>query len=179
MGPGEVTGKPQAIPKIEPTRRNFSPRGLCGCGNAALSLEPLGYAVAEPDPGASDGIGDMRARRAFKVLIRLALAAAGVALLAGCNEDLGVSNSARAFAPIPETTLESFTAKGTTKNAPVLIRAFKKEAELEVWKGQADGRYVYVKTFPMCRWSGQLGPKMREGDRQVPEGFYTHHPRLR
>ncbi len=132
--------------------------------------------MAEPDPGASDGIGDMRARRAFKVLIRLALAAAGAALLAGCNEDLGVSNSARAFAPIPETTLESFTAKGTTKNAPVLIRAFKKEAEFEVWKGQADGRYVYVKTFPMCRWSGQLGPKVREGDRQVPEGFYTITP---
>ncbi len=119
----------------------------------------------------------MRASRAFKVLNRLALAAAGAALLAGCNEDLGVSNSARAFSPIPEATLQSFTAKGTTKNAPVLIRAYKKEAEFEVWKQQgAEGRYVYVKTFPMCRWSGQLGPKVREGDRQVPEGFYTITP---
>ena len=118
----------------------------------------------------------MQARRALKVLVRTAMAAAGAALLAGCNEDLGVSNNARAFAPIPEATLASFTAKGTTKNAPVLIRAFKKEAELEVWKQGADGRYVYVKTFPMCRWSGQLGPKQREGDRQVPEGFYTVTP---
>ncbi len=118
----------------------------------------------------------MRATRAFKVLTRLALAAAGAALLAGCNEDLGVSNSARAFSPIPEATLQSFTAKGTTKNAPVLIRAYKKEAELEVWKQGAEGRYVYVKTYPMCRWSGQLGPKVREGDRQVPEGFYTVTP---
>ena len=118
----------------------------------------------------------MRARRAIKVLSRIALAVTGAALLAGCNEDLGVSGNARAFAPIPEATLASFTAKGTTKNAPVLIRAFKKEAELEVWKQGADGRYVYVKTFPMCRWSGQLGPKQREGDRQVPEGFYTITP---
>ena len=39
-----------------------------------------------------------------------------------------------------------------------------------------DGRYVHLKTFPMCRWSGQLGPKTREGDRQVPEGFYTINP---
>ncbi len=118
----------------------------------------------------------MRARRAIKVLVRAAMAVAGAALLAGCNEDLGVSNNARAFAPIPDATLASFTAKGTTKNAPVLIRAFKKEAELEVWKQGTDGRYVYVKTFPMCRWSGQLGPKVREGDRQVPEGFYTITP---
>jgi murein L,D-transpeptidase YafK len=121
-------------------------------------------------------IGDMQARRALKVLVRTAMAAAGAALLAGCNEDIGVSSNARAFAPIPEATLASFTAKGTTKNAPVLIRAYKKEAELEVWKQGSDGRYVYVKTFPMCRWSGQLGPKQREGDRQVPEGFYTITP---
>ena len=118
----------------------------------------------------------MQARRALKVLVRTAMAAAGAALLAGCNEDIGVSSNARAFAPIPEATLASFTAKGTTKNAPVLIRAYKKEAELEVWKQGTDGRYVYVKTYPMCRWSGQLGPKQREGDRQVPEGFYTVTP---
>jgi murein L,D-transpeptidase YafK len=66
--------------------------------------------------------------------------------------------------------------KGTTQNAPVLIRTYKKEAEFEVWKMAADGRYVLLKTYPMCRWSGQLGPKTREGDRQVPEGFYTITP---
>ncbi len=72
--------------------------------------------------------------------------------------------------------MASIEAKGSTKNAPVLIRAFKKEAEMEIWKQRSDGRYVYLKTFPMCRWSGQLGPKVREGDRQVPEGFYTVTP---
>ena len=118
----------------------------------------------------------MRSGRALGILGRLALVAAGAALLAGCNEDLGVTGNARAYSPIPEATLQSMTAKSTTKNAPVLIRAYKKEAELEIWKQQADGRYVYLKTFPMCRWSGQLGPKMREGDRQVPEGFYTITP---
>ena len=118
----------------------------------------------------------MRAGRALKILGRLAMAATGAALLAGCNEDLGVASNARAYSPIPEATLQSMAAKSTTKNAPVLIRAYKKEAELEIWKQQADGHYVYLKTFPMCRWSGQLGPKMREGDRQVPEGFYTITP---
>ena len=65
---------------------------------------------------------------------------------------------------------------GTTKEAPILIRTYKKEAELEIWKMRSDGHYVHLKTFPMCRWSGQLGPKIREGDRQVPEGFYSIGP---
>ena len=66
---------------------------------------------------------------------------------------------------------------GSTKFSPVLLRAFKKESELEVWKMKADGAYALLKTYPMCRWSGQLGPKRREGDRQVPEGFYFITPR--
>jgi murein L,D-transpeptidase YafK len=53
------------------------------------------------------------------------------------------------------------------------LRAYKQESELEIWKQNAAGQYVHLKTYPMCRWSGQLGPKVREGDRQVPEGFYT------
>jgi murein L,D-transpeptidase YafK len=56
------------------------------------------------------------------------------------------------------------------------MRAYKKESEIEVWKRGSDGRYALLKTYPMCRWSGQLGPKTREGDRQAPEGFYTVTP---
>ncbi len=63
-----------------------------------------------------------------------------------------------------------------TKNAPILLRAFKKEAELEIWKMKTNGEYALLKSYPMCRWSGQLGPKRREGDRQVPEGFYAITP---
>ncbi|HRK23609.1 MAG TPA: murein L,D-transpeptidase family protein [Beijerinckiaceae bacterium] len=66
--------------------------------------------------------------------------------------------------------------KGTNKHAPVVLRAFKKESELEIWKQNAAGEYILLKTYPMCRWSGQLGPKVREGDRQVPEGFYSITP---
>lgn len=58
----------------------------------------------------------------------------------------------------------------------MLIRAFKKEAEVQVWKMRTDGHYTLLKSYPICRWSGQLGPKTREGDRQVPEGFYSIGP---
>ena len=56
---------------------------------------------------------------------------------------------------------------------PVYIRIFKEENILELWmKGADDFRYTLVKTYPICRWSGALGPKFFEGDHQAPEGFY-------
>lgn len=83
------------------------------------------------------------------------------------------AQAGKALAPVPAPTLALMAAKGTNAAAPVLFRAYKKEAELEVWKRTTAGRFVYVKTFPICRWSGQLGPKRRTGDRQTPEGFYA------
>lgn len=54
-----------------------------------------------------------------------------------------------------------------------LLRAFKQERELEVWAAsEADEPLVHVTTYSICAASGELGPKRREGDRQVPEGFY-------
>ncbi|HEX5748529.1 MAG TPA: L,D-transpeptidase family protein [Archangium sp.] len=53
------------------------------------------------------------------------------------------------------------------------VRAFKQERELEVWAGARGERLRKVKTFPFCAASGDVGPKRREGDEQVPEGFYT------
>ena len=105
----------------------------------------------------------------------LALAGATAALLAGCTDDYG-GTTARAVQPLSPQMLALMAEKGTNKDAPLLIRTYKKEAEFEIWKMGADGRYALLKTYPMCRWSGQLGPKVREGDRQVPEGFYTITP---
>lgn len=62
--------------------------------------------------------------------------------------------------------------KGVTLADPVLIRIFKAESELEIWKERGDG-YVLFATYPICHWSGSLGPKLRDGDRQAPEGYYT------
>lgn len=106
------------------------------------------------------------------LLIRFAVLSSAAALLAGCNGEPG-SFPARAYAPIPGKTLTLMSEKNTTRSAPVLVRAYKKESEIELWKQNVEGRYVLLKTYPVCRWSGQLGPKKKEGDRQVPEGFYT------
>lgn len=60
----------------------------------------------------------------------------------------------------------------------MLIRIFKQSSELEVWKQAYDGSYRLMKTYAICTWSGNLGPKIAEGDRQAPEGFYTVTPGL-
>jgi murein L,D-transpeptidase YafK len=104
---------------------------------------------------------------------RIALAASLTLALAACQ---GENRSTRHLAPIPPATMALMASKGMSQNDPILMRAYKKESEIEVWKRGSDGRYALLKTYPMCRWSGQLGPKTREGDRQAPEGFYTVTP---
>ena len=96
--------------------------------------------------------------------------------LAACQEQQHHVTSTRHLSPIPPATMALMSAKGMSKNDPILVRAYKKESEMEVWKRGADGKYALLKTFPICRWSGQLGPKVKEGDRQAPEGFYTVMP---
>ena len=106
----------------------------------------------------------------------LALAASLAAMLAGCDGDQLAGGSGRSLTPISPKTLALMQQIDTSQSSPVLIRTYKKEAEFEIWKMKTDGRYALLKTYPMCRWSGQLGPKTREGDRQVPEGFYPITP---
>lgn len=78
-----------------------------------------------------------------------------------------------AEAPLPPGLVRTIAASNMGVNSPILIRIFKEESELEVWKQTTDGSYALLKTYPMCAWSGVLGPKKKEGDRQAPEGFYA------
>ena len=108
-------------------------------------------------------------------MVKRFLLLAGVSLaLAACQPE--TSTSGRSLAPIPPATMALMSSKSMSKADPILVRAYKKEAEMEVWKRGSDGRYALLKTYPICRWSGQLGPKVKEGDRQAPEGFYTVTP---
>jgi murein L,D-transpeptidase YafK len=103
--------------------------------------------------------------------------AVGGALLAGCNsDDISLATNAKANQPVPPKLIQAMVEKDMDLNSPILVRIFKQEAELEVWKQDRSGRYALLKTYPICRWSGDLGPKVREGDRQAPEGFYAITP---
>ena len=115
-------------------------------------------------------------RSLVRALITSAALAAGV-LLAGCNSDqISLANNAKANQPVPPKLVADMATKDMDLQSPMLVRLFKQEAELEVWKQDRSGRYALLKTYPICRWSGDLGPKTREGDRQAPEGFYSITP---
>ncbi|MEA2909979.1 MAG: hypothetical protein QOJ15_2060 [Bradyrhizobium sp.] len=118
----------------------------------------------------------MIGRSLVRVLVTAAALAAGV-LLAGCNSDeISLATNAKANQPVPPKLLAAMVEKDMELQSPMLVRLFKQEAELEVWKQDRSGRFALLKTYPICRWSGDLGPKVREGDRQAPEGFYAITP---
>ena len=97
--------------------------------------------------------------------------------LAGCQgssiDDLAPN---AANAQLPEKLVRSMKAKGISTTSPVMFRIFKEENVLEVWKRKENGRYDMVTSYQICKWSGKLGPKFIEGDRQAPEGFYAVRP---
>src|SRR5688572_20431805 len=53
-------------------------------------------------------------------------------------------------------------AQGLSLGAPILVRIFKREFELEVWLKKSGGGFERLATYPICMWSGGLGPKLRE-----------------
>lgn len=67
---------------------------------------------------------------------------------------------------------QRLAAKGVVAGAQILIRIFKVESELEVWMRNGE-RFLLLATYPICHWSGTIGPKTREGDKQAPEGIYS------
>jgi murein L,D-transpeptidase YafK len=107
---------------------------------------------------------------------RLVFAAVAALSLGACEETKYRNGSAKHHVPLTPELYGLMAENGMRKENPVLIRSFKKESELEIWKQTASGDYKLLKTYPMCRWSGQLGPKKREGDRMAPEGFYPITP---
>lgn len=109
----------------------------------------------------------------FRMLFRaLALTFATVAL-AGCSQFVGDN---RHNVPLKPEAVQRLAAIGSSPQQPMLIRVYKESSELEVWKRTNAGSFALFKTYPICKWSGGLGPKIQEGDYQSPEGFYDLTP---
>lgn len=77
------------------------------------------------------------------------------------------------MAPLPDETKAELASRGLKIGAPLYVRVFKLENEMEVWLKNAGGTYTLFRTYLICNWSGKLGPKLKEGDKQAPEGFYV------
>jgi len=74
------------------------------------------------------------------------------------------------------STVRQMEALNMDRAAPILIRIYKEEGTLEIWKEDRSGRFALLKSYPICKFSGGLGPKLVQGDYQAPEGFYDVTP---
>lgn len=113
-------------------------------------------------------------------LKNIAIALLFATALAGCNDTLDsvdlshVKNKVEH--PLPSRVVAEMKKKNMPRTSPIMVRIFKEEGILEVWKAKADNRFDVIASYQICAWSGKLGPKKKEGDRQAPEGFYNLTP---
>lgn len=104
----------------------------------------------------------------FSAVMRLLTVVSSAAAVAGCAQ---IELPAH-LRPLSKDAMMLLGKKTMTSEAPIFIRVFKEDSELEVWKQRDDGRFYHYKSYPICNWSGDLGPKTKQGDKQAPEGFY-------
>ncbi len=116
-------------------------------------------------------------------LKHIALALLVATALSGCNDTLESAGSVdlskvknKVEQPLPARIVADMQAKNMPRTSPIMIRIYKEEGKLEIWKAKADNRFDVIKSYDICAWSGKLGPKIKEGDRQAPEGFYSLTP---
>lgn len=85
------------------------------------------------------------------------------------------ARSRKAIARVRPSLENDLRARGLRFGAPIFLRIFKQSRELELWIEDGE-RFELFRTYHICTYSGKLGPKLRTGDRQSPEGFYFVTP---
>ncbi|AGF76558.1 L,D-transpeptidase family protein [Bartonella vinsonii] len=94
-------------------------------------------------------------------------------ILTACGTRLPASIRAKVEQPLPQEIHNRMALYNIDPYAPIMMRFFKEENVAEIWKQSRSGPFMLVARYGICKWSGQLGPKYKEGDLQTPEGFYT------
>ncbi|WP_336278653.1 murein L,D-transpeptidase family protein [Bartonella sp. CB175] len=96
-----------------------------------------------------------------------------IGALTACGIRLPASIKAKAEQPLPQEIQNRMVLYDIDQYAPIVMRFFKEENIAEIWKKNRTGAFVLLARYGICKWSGHLGPKYKEGDFQTPEGFYT------
>jgi murein L,D-transpeptidase YafK len=118
----------------------------------------------------------LRLRQIASVLATACLFPLIVAGLGGCSTVVYAPKSAVRTGTVRTSALKQMETLNMDRAAPILIRIYKEESTLEVWKQDRSGRFALLNSYPICKFSGNLGPKLMQGDRQAPEGFYDITP---
>jgi len=134
---------------------------------------------AGPDSAGGWGRGSaviLRFKRIAAPFVTAAIVASAGVGLGSCTSAFYDKNTIPRTGVVQEPTIRTMARLNMDRAAPVLIHIYKEESTLEVWKQDRTGRFALLKTYPICKFSGTLGPKIATGDRQAPEGFYDVTP---
>jgi len=120
----------------------------------------------------------MLMRLPFSKLLGIAAILFTALALAACSGIAPKSSPLKATQPLHQTAINRLKEIGSSPGAAMMIRIFKQTNEFEVWKQANGGQFKLFNTYKICAYSGTYGPKLKEGDRQAPEGFYNITPGL-
>jgi murein L,D-transpeptidase YafK len=101
-------------------------------------------------------------------LVTAAIIAITAAGLGGCSSALYQQEKTVRTGSVRAATLRSMEKLNMDRAAPVLVRIYKEDNTLEVWKQDRTGRFALLNSYPICKYSGNLGPKIATGDYQAP-----------
>jgi murein L,D-transpeptidase YafK len=118
----------------------------------------------------------MRLSQISRVFAKTCVLTFVVAGLCDCSSMVYAPKAAVRSGTVRTSTVKEMEALNMDRAAPVLIRIYKEERTLEVWKQDQSGRFALLNSYPICKFSGNLGPKLMQGDHQAPEGFYDITP---
>ena len=96
--------------------------------------------------------------------------------LSNCSSMVYAPKAAVRTGTVRSSTVKQMEALNMDRAAPMLIRIYKEERALEIWKQDRSGKFALLNSYPICKFSGTLGPKLVQGDYQAPEGFYDITP---
>jgi hypothetical protein len=90
------------------------------------------------------------------------------------NWDQAIDHAIKKYGLRVEPQLISFFAKAKVSYPPreIALLAFKAERKVELWAKNSEQEWVHIHNYPLTGFSGRLGPKLKENDKQIPEGVY-------
>ncbi len=89
--------------------------------------------------------------------------------LAGCNDTIDTATidlskvKNKTEQPLPDRLVAEMQKRNMPRNSPIMIRVFKEEGKMEIWKARADNRFEKITDYDICAGTGKLGPKVKEG----------------
>ncbi len=113
----------------------------------------------------------MKLKSLLKTAGSLAIIGLTAGLISACSAL--IEGDGRSLQPLSASVKSGLSAMGSSPGEAMMVRIYKQDSQLEIWKRVTDGTFKLFKSYDICTFSGELGPKIREGDRQSPEGFYT------